>query len=117
MWLGPLFDLSLSARLLPPPHAARPKETEEFLARIRSEAEVDRPFYYEANELAGALGLPFPPSRAAMERALAEQGYQFARTHMRPEGFRTDAPRSAVESTAEELGRAGAPRMPRSPSG
>jgi len=117
MWLGPLFDPSLAARLLPPPRAARPKETEEFLARIRAEAEVDRPFYYEANELAGALGLPFPPSRAALERALAETGYRFARTHMRPEGFRTDAPRSAVESAAEQLGRAGTPRSPRSPSG
>ncbi len=87
MWLGPLFDPRLAPRLTAPSSAARPRETEEFLARIRSEAEVDQPFYYEANELAGALGLPFPPSRAGLARALAEQGYGFARTHMRPEGF------------------------------
>jgi len=113
MWLGPLFDPRLAPRLTAPSSAARPRETEEFLARIRSEAEVDQPFYYEANELAGALGLPFPPSRAGLARALAEQGYGFARTHMRPEGFRTNAPRAVVEATASLLGRSSHARVPR----
>jgi len=117
MWLGPLFDPTLVARLTTPPTAARPRETEEFLLRVRSEAGVDRPFYYEANELAGSLGLPFPPSRDALARALAGRGYRFARTHMRPEGFRTDAPRSVVESTADELGRGPAARRAPSPPG
>ncbi len=106
MWLGPLFDPKLATRLATPPTAARPRETEEFLSRIRSEAEVDRPFYFEANELAGALGLPFPPSREGLSRALTEKGYRFSRTHMRPEGFRTDAPRAVVEATTVELSRA-----------
>jgi tRNA (guanine26-N2/guanine27-N2)-dimethyltransferase len=104
MWLGPLFDPTLAAALTTPTTAARPRETGASLSRFRSEATVDRPFYYEANELAGALGLPFPPSNEALARALTAQGFRFARTHMRPEGFRTDAPRSVVEDTARGLG-------------
>jgi tRNA (guanine26-N2/guanine27-N2)-dimethyltransferase len=103
-WLGPLFDPALVAHLSAPPTAARPKEAAEFLARIQAEVGVDRPFYYESNELAAALGLPFPPSREAFTAALTAQGFRTARTHVRPEGFRTDAPRSIVEATARELG-------------
>ncbi len=105
MWLGALADPGLAARLACPPTAARPRESEKFLALLRSEAEVDTPFYYEANELAGALGLPFPASSDGLAGALTALGYRFARTHMRPEGFRTDAPRIVVEATAKELSR------------
>jgi tRNA (guanine26-N2/guanine27-N2)-dimethyltransferase len=112
LWLGPLFDPNLATRLGTPPSAARPKETEEFLSRVRCEAEVDRPFYYEANELAGALGLPFPPARDDLSRGLTEKGFRFSRTHMRPEGFRTDAPRAVVEATTAELSHASVSRAP-----
>ncbi|MCI4372227.1 MAG: hypothetical protein L3K02_01065 [Thermoplasmata archaeon] len=114
LWLGPLFDPELATHLTTPPTAARPKEAEEFLVRIRAEAAVDRPFYFEANELTGALGLPFPPARAAIEQALVERGFRFSRTHMRPEGFRTDAPRAVVEATVAVLARATTRAPPRS---
>jgi tRNA (guanine26-N2/guanine27-N2)-dimethyltransferase len=110
MWLGRLFEPTLTTRFVTPATAARPRETGTFLALLREEAAVDLPFYYEANELAGALGLPYPPSRESLAGALRDQGYRFARTHMRPEGFRTDAPRAAVERTTASLG--GGPGVP-----
>jgi len=113
MWLGPLLDAPLASRMTTPPTAADPRATEEFLARIRSESDVDRPFYYEANELAGALGVPFPPSRESLSLALVDRGFRFSRTHMRPEGFRTDAPRTVVEETVRSLGERAVPRSSR----
>lgn len=114
MWLGPLFDAALAPRLATPPHAADPRATEEFLARIRAESDVDRPFYHEANELAAALGVPFPPSREALSLALVTRGFRFARTHMRPEGFRTDAPRTVVEEIVRSLSETAGSRPSRS---
>jgi tRNA (guanine26-N2/guanine27-N2)-dimethyltransferase len=116
MWLGPLFDPELARRLTTPSTAALPVETERFLTRIREEATVDRPFYFEANELAGALGLPFPASAAELARGLRAGGYQFARTHMRPEGFRTDAPRAVVERIVTALSAASPSRGARPPA-
>jgi tRNA (guanine26-N2/guanine27-N2)-dimethyltransferase len=110
MWLGPLFDPALVARLETPGTAARPREVDTFLECVRAESAVDRPFYFEANELAGALGLPFPPSRGDLARILRERGYRFARTHIRPEGFRTDAPRTEVEAVVTALSQAARPR-------
>jgi tRNA (guanine26-N2/guanine27-N2)-dimethyltransferase len=114
MWLGPLIQPDLTTRLAVPPTAARPREAGEFLSRLREEAAVDRPFYFEANELAGALGLAFPPSRERLFDALTRRGFRCSRTHMRPEGFRTEAPRAVVEAVAEELSRTARELPPRS---
>ncbi|MCI4365165.1 MAG: hypothetical protein L3K10_03780 [Thermoplasmata archaeon] len=103
MWLGRLFDASAVGRMVVPTSAARPEDTRKFLDRIRGEVDVDVPFYYEANELAAALHLPFPPARTAFADALARRGFRMAPTHARPEGFRTDAPRSTVEAIARGL--------------
>ncbi len=103
LWLGPLFDSALVAHLEVPPAAAQPREVEIFLSKLRGEIEVDRPFYYEANELAGALGLPSPGSLASYVAGLSALGYRTAPTHARPGGFRTDAPRSVVETVARSL--------------
>ncbi len=103
LWLGPLFDPELVARLEAPAAAAHPHEVESFLAKVRGEVVVDRPFYYEANELAGALGLPAPGSLAQFVSALSAQGYRAAPTHARAGGFRTDAPRPVVESVARSI--------------
>ncbi len=110
MWLGALFDPGLVARLTVPSTAAHPKDLARFFEVLREEVHVDRPFYYESNELAQSLRLPFPPSAAAFEEALRARGHRFARTHARPEGFRTDAPRPVVEAVAVELGRRPSPR-------
>jgi len=103
LWLGPLFDAALVARLRVPEGAARAGEVERFIARLKEEVVVDRPFYYEANVLAARLGLSSPPSLAKIERDLRAAGFRAARTHARPEGFRTDAPRDAVEELVRRL--------------
>jgi tRNA (guanine26-N2/guanine27-N2)-dimethyltransferase len=103
LWLGPLFDRTLVEQLRVPAMAACPSEVQGLLDRMRAESAVDRPFYYEANEIAGALALPRPGARDAFQRALVDRGYRCAPTHARPEGFRTDAPRGVVEDVARSL--------------
>jgi tRNA (guanine26-N2/guanine27-N2)-dimethyltransferase len=104
MWLGPLVDPELAALLAVPETAARPRELRRFLELLKDDAAVPRPFYYEANLLASRLGLASPPSLDALLARLREAGYRAGRTHARPEGVRTDAPRSVVETAARELG-------------
>lgn len=103
LWLGPLFDRALVLSLQVPPTSACPRETERFLERVKEELGADVPFYYEANTLASTLDLPEPPELARFLLALREEGHRAARTHARPEGFRTDAPRAAVETIARRL--------------
>jgi tRNA (guanine26-N2/guanine27-N2)-dimethyltransferase len=103
LWLGPLFDRELVRALRVPSTAARPREVEGFLERVRDEVAADVPFYYEANALAAALDLGEPPALASLLGALRGEGHRAARTHARPEGFRTDAPRTIVETLARRL--------------
>jgi tRNA (guanine26-N2/guanine27-N2)-dimethyltransferase len=103
LWLGPLLDPGIVARLAVPDGAARPREVAEFLARVSEEAGIDRAFYFETNTIAAALHLARPPSRDDLQSALVARGFRAARTHVRPEGIRTDAPRSIVEQVAVEL--------------
>ncbi|MCI4339030.1 MAG: hypothetical protein L3J68_01695 [Thermoplasmata archaeon] len=103
LWLGPLFNGDLVGELSLPPSAARVKETETFLVRLREESDADVPFYYESNRLAGELRLRVPPSLPSLLGALRGKGYRAARTHARPEGFRTDAPRPVVETVARSF--------------
>jgi tRNA (guanine26-N2/guanine27-N2)-dimethyltransferase len=111
MWLGPLFDPDLVRSLLVPPSAAEPRRLASFLGHLREEVEVDVPFYYESNSLARDLGLPYPPSREHLLAELRAAGFRAARTHVRPEGFRTTASRDEVERAA----RAPARPSPRTP--
>jgi tRNA (guanine26-N2/guanine27-N2)-dimethyltransferase len=103
LWLGPLFDRSLVGRLAVPSGVESPRALATTLARFREESEVDVPFYYETNTLAHSLALTHPPSLARMLAGLGERGFRAARTHARPTGFRTDAPRSEVEELARAL--------------
>lgn len=103
MWLGPLFDRRLVDRLETPPSAANAKEVGAWIQRVRGEAEVDRPFFYEPNELARALGLKEPPPMEAILGALRASGAAASRAHPHPSAFRTDAPRSVVEALARSV--------------
>ena len=105
LWLGPLFDARLVRALRPPEHCARPEETRRFLERLAEEVEADVPFYYESNRLAHELHLASPPSMVSVLDVLRARGFRSARTHARPEGFRTDAPREVVESVARYAAR------------
>lgn len=103
LWLGPLFDPDLVRAMQVPAAAAVPRATATFLDRLREEVTADVPFYFEANRLAAELALPMPPSLLAMISGLRARGYRAARTHARPEGFRTDAARSVVAELARGL--------------
>jgi tRNA (guanine26-N2/guanine27-N2)-dimethyltransferase len=103
LWVGPLFEPAVVARLATPDSAAQPREVGAILARISGEAGIDGAFYYEPNSLAASLRLAAPPSLDALLGAISAEGYRAARTHVRPEGVRTDAPRSAVERIARGL--------------
>ena len=97
LWLGPLFDAETVTRLEVPTTAARPETVAQFLTRVKDEVAVDRPFYYEPNRLAARLRLAEPPSLRDIAQVLRSAGFRVARTHARPEAFRTDAPRAEVE--------------------
>jgi len=97
MWLGPLFDPTVVARLTVPSTAERPEELGRFVERLREECVADRPFYYEPNELASALHLSEPPPLGSLLTRLREQGFAAGRSHVRPSPFRTTAPRRVVE--------------------
>jgi len=103
MWLGPLFEPTLVARLEVPVTAERPEELWKFLDRIREESTVARPFYYEPNTLASGLHLAEPPPLAAVLEALRGRGFLAARSHVRASAFRTTAPRSVVDETSRGL--------------
>ncbi len=103
LWLGPLADPAVVARMEPAEPAGRGAEVAGFLGRYREELEVPAPFYYEPNSLAARLGLRQPPSVERLREALAANGFRAARTHVRSEGLRTDAPRSDVDRIARAL--------------
>ena len=103
LWLGRLFAPEIVDRLEVPPGAEHPVELRRLLGRFREESTVDVPFYYEANSLARALALARPPAMAELWAALGSAGYSSVRTHVRPSGFRTDAPRAVVAERTREL--------------
>ena len=103
LWLGPIVDSAIALRLSVPGSAARPREVARFLELLRDDAEPLPPFYYESNVVAASLGLPFPPALSALSDGLRAAGFRAGRTHVRPEGLRTDAPRQTVEEIARAL--------------
>ena len=103
LWTGPIVDPELARRLVVPATASRPRELGRLIERLKEDAEVVRPFYFEGNELAGDLGLAFPPPGEAVLAELRHRGHRAGRTHVRPEGLRTDAPRSVVEEVARSV--------------
>ncbi|MCI4352531.1 MAG: hypothetical protein L3K14_04000 [Thermoplasmata archaeon] len=103
MWLGPLFEGRLLARLEVPATAQRPAELRKLLDRLREESTVERPFYYEPNTLASELHLSEPPPLAPLLAGLRARGFAAARSHVRPSAFRTSAPRSVVQDAAQGL--------------
>ncbi len=103
LWTGPIVDPEIASRLAVPPTAAHPRDLAVLLERLREDAAIVRPFYYEPNVLASRLALARPPPVDALVEELGARGYRAGRTHVRPEGVRTDAPRSAVEDAARAL--------------
>ena len=103
LWLGPLAEEEWVRGLEVPATAARPDEARRFLARLREEAAVDTPFYYEPNELARALHLREPLPTATILAGLRGSGARAARGHPRESAIRTDAPRPVVLALVRRL--------------
>lgn len=111
MWIGPLFDASLVARLQVPDSSAQPVALERLLTRFRDELAADVPFAYEPNRLAKRLGLTHPPPLTALLEGLRGRGFPAGRSHLTTSAFRTTAPRAVVDEVARSVARAdGVPR-------
>jgi len=106
LWVGPLLDPSFVSGLRVPGTPAEPRRITAFIDRLRSECRADAPFYYEPNEICGHERLATPLSPEVFVERLHALGYAASRTHARPEGVRTPAPRSVVFALAREGDRA-----------
>jgi tRNA (guanine26-N2/guanine27-N2)-dimethyltransferase len=104
LWTGPILDPELVGRLRAPATAAEPGRVAALIERFREESRVEEPFYYEPNRLAESEGLDRPPSLASLFGEIERRGFRAARTHVRPSGFRTTAPREAVYAAARAAG-------------
>jgi tRNA (guanine26-N2/guanine27-N2)-dimethyltransferase len=100
MWTGPLFDAGLVGTLTAPVGAARPVEIDRLLERFREETRADRLYFYEPNRLARTANAQEPPSLEVFRGRITARGYAFARSHVRPSAFRTDAPYAVVLEVA-----------------
>ena len=103
MWTGPLLDPEWIARLSVPTSAADRKRTEQWIAGWKGEVSVDRPFYYDSNELAEHTGASAPAPVDRLIEELRARGFAAARTRTRLGRFRTTAPRSVVEEVARSV--------------
>ncbi|HUR61381.1 MAG TPA: hypothetical protein VM286_03335 [Candidatus Thermoplasmatota archaeon] len=91
-WAGPLHDavlLDAMAAASEGKTLGRPKETPALLALLRGEASAPA-FWVEPDQLQKAFRPPAPRRDEFMER-LRAAGFQAARSHIEPQGVRTDA--------------------------
>ena len=77
------------------------RRTRKLLSLMMEEA-GGPPTYYPLARLCDELQLPTPPVRAVIE-ALRERGWWASRTHLDPQGVRTDAPAKAVIEALRSL--------------
>jgi tRNA (guanine26-N2/guanine27-N2)-dimethyltransferase len=92
LWTGPLHAAALldgMADAMAGKTLARPKETAALLALLRQEAEAPA-FWIVPDRLQKGFRPPAPRRDAFMAR-LREAGFQAARSHVEPQGIRTDA--------------------------
>ena len=98
LWTGPLHEAGLVAamRAAAPGHAlARPRETLPLLDVLEPEASAPA-FWVVPDRLQRAFGPP--PRRDRLIQRLAEAGHAAARTHLDPQGIRTDAGLDALKA-------------------
>lgn len=91
LWSGPLHDAEFVTSLRQarrPKMLARARDVDGLLPVLAAEAAAP-PFWFVADHLQTTLG-PTPQRDALMAR-LTAAGFQAARTHMDPQGIRTDA--------------------------
>lgn len=91
LWTGPLHEPGLvdaMAQATVGKTLARPDEVSALLTLLRGEADAP-PFWVVPDLLQKALGPP--PRRAVLMERLSKAGLRAARTHLDPQGVRTDA--------------------------
>ncbi len=94
MWLGSLYDKSAIGKamaLLDDREAGA--RTVRMLSTISGE--LDTPFYYSLAAMTARLHVGSVPIRAVLD-ALGDMGYNATRTHLDPNGIKTDAPVDAL---------------------
>jgi tRNA (guanine26-N2/guanine27-N2)-dimethyltransferase len=106
LWGGPLGDggvLGAMARAAP-----RGSRAHALLERLLEE--VDLPHLHHGTaEWSGRLRLS-PPPLARVLSGLRERGFKTGRTHLDPQGFRTDAPAEAIGALLQDLASSGGPK-------
>ncbi len=104
MWGGPLHDAATAdalaaARAMQP--VAKAREVDALLPILQAEARAP-PFWLNPDSLQTSLGAP--PRRDRLMARLAEAGFQATRTHLDPQGIRTDAPLDALRRLWKDAG-------------
>jgi tRNA (guanine26-N2/guanine27-N2)-dimethyltransferase len=91
-WLQALRDLAIERRW---------SDQATLIDRLRSEVGMP-PYFYTLGEV-GRRGKMDIPQRTHLQRAIMAAGYRFSRTHIDPEGFKTDATWATCLSLAQNL--------------
>jgi tRNA (guanine26-N2/guanine27-N2)-dimethyltransferase len=104
MWNGPLLEAPVvrsMAQSLSDVLLDRPREVRRLLRLLSTEA-VAPSLYYECGRRCHHLGMP-QPAIAAVFAELDTLGYQAMKTHFDPDGFKTDAPLTALEQVFRQV--------------
>ncbi|MGB9636240.1 MAG: tRNA (guanine(10)-N(2))-dimethyltransferase [Thermoplasmata archaeon] len=101
LWLGQIFDADVLARMDVRENFGTKKRFTKMLEIWREECNTE-PFFYDTNELGKIFHLS-PPSLAKVLSTLRLLGYYATRTHISPNGFRTNAAIEHIKSVYEML--------------
>jgi len=96
-WLGAIWDertVESMVRLTPTLASSRLSEVQKILLRVQEEAACPS-FYFTTGAIASLYDVN-PPSLGSLIASLRAGGYQAARTHFSPTGFRTSASPQAI---------------------
>jgi tRNA (guanine26-N2/guanine27-N2)-dimethyltransferase len=107
LWTGPLHEKALveeMAACMPGKSLAHPDELRRLFELARDEADAP-PFWIVPHDLRKAFGEPVP-RRDAFMKALAAQGGRAARSHLDPQGVRTDAGITQLQAAWKQAGSA-----------
>lgn len=91
MWTSALFDAGLAARI----SRKYSGPDEKFLKIIAEESRIDSPGFYDTHVISGKFGKSAPKLDSVLS-GLRKLGYAASRTHLNPNGIRTDAGYKAV---------------------
>jgi tRNA (guanine26-N2/guanine27-N2)-dimethyltransferase len=103
LWLGPLWDAALCARMAKESQLLNNTHLTKFLATIANEANVPSLGFFDLHDLSSSLGLPALPKREAVIFALQKKGYKASGTHFSGWGVRTNCTSEDMKQLLEKL--------------